>query len=74
MNMVIVRKLLMYLIYGLLIGVPAGLISGIALIPLYALLSVNGSMYLAVIGLAVSLMVLGWWGRFVVRKIHILGG
>ena len=73
--MKMVMNLLMYLIYGVLIGVPAGIISGIILIPMYALISASGSLqFLGILGIAVGFVILGWWARLVVRRIHILGG
>jgi len=68
----LISKLLMWLVYGALIGIPAGIISAVVVLPL----SVAAMAFapLAVLGVAVGFIVLGWWARFIVKKVHILGG
>lgn len=63
-------KLVMFLIYGVLIGIPAGLISTLLVSPL----TLAGNTPLLVLGTAIGFIVLGWWARLIVKKIHIFGG
>lgn len=68
--MKILMKILMYLIYGVIIGIPAGIISSILILPL----TLAGNSPLLIFGAAIGFIILGWWARLIVKKVHIFGG
>lgn len=70
-----IMKIFRYLLYGIILGVPAGIISSIVLIPMYLLITnVTGISAIGILGAAIGFIVLGWWYFVVKSRVHILGG